>query len=302
MADQRSYTGGNFKLDIDGFDVGYLKKVSGMGMTADIAENKLGPDNVTKKHVANIKWEPGKAEVGIGMGMGMYSWIKAAFDKAVLTKNGTLTAADFNHKAVSSLTFSNALINEVTVPKLSGDDKNGAYFTVGWQAETVRWAKGGGEDIRSKIGPKQKAWLCSNFRVEIGNLPCSRVASVDSFTWKCSTTPDQIGIFREPTYHPAAVTVPDIKLSISYGDYDAWAAAANAWFVGGKHLEGDEMTGQITFLGPDMKQELGAIELHNVGFKSFSYEDLEGASDKVKRFSPTLYVERMVFKITEYDA
>jgi hypothetical protein len=25
------------------------------------------------------------------------------------------------------------------------------------------------------------------------------------------------GIFREPTYHPAKVTVPDIKLSISLG-------------------------------------------------------------------------------------
>jgi hypothetical protein len=26
------------------------------------------------------------------------------------------------------------------------------------------------------------------------------------------------GIFREPTYHPAKVTIPDIKLSISQGD------------------------------------------------------------------------------------
>jgi hypothetical protein len=302
MAENRTYTGGNFALDIDGFNVGYLYKVSGMGMTADIAENKLGPDNVVKKHVANVKWEPGKAEVGIGMGKGMYDWIKAAFDKAVLTKNGTLTSADFNHKAQSSLTFMNALMTEVTVPKLSGDDKNGGKFTVSWQAEQVRWAKGGGEDIRAKIGPKQKAWLCSNFRVEIGDLPCSRVASVDSFTWKCSVTPDQIGIFREPTFHPAAVTVPDIVLQISYADYQPWADAAKAWFVDGKHLEGDEMNGRIVFLGPDMKQELGEITLENVGFKSFSSDDLEGGKDAIKRFKPTLYVEKMAFKIAEYDA
>lgn len=28
------------------------------GMEADIVSNDLGPDNVQKKHVANIKWTP----------------------------------------------------------------------------------------------------------------------------------------------------------------------------------------------------------------------------------------------------
>jgi len=302
MADIRTYTGGNFVLDIDGFNVGYLKKVTGMGMEADIAENKLGPDNIVKKHVANVKWAPGKASVGIGMGEGMYKWIKAAFDKAVLTKNGTLTSADFNHKAQSSLTFMNALITEVTVPKLDGSAKEGAYFDVGWQAEQVRWAKGGGEDIRAKMGPKQKAWLTSNFKVEIGGLPTARVASVDSFTWKCSVTPDQIGTFREPTFHPASVTVPDINLSISHADYQPWADAAKKWFVDGHHLESDEMQGRIVFLGPDMKEELGEITLENVGFKKFSEDDREGGSDKISRFSVTLYVEKMAFKLKAYDA
>ena len=40
-------------------------------------------------------------------------------------------------------------------------------------------------------------------------LPCERVASIDSFTWKCSVAADQIGIHREHTKHPAKVTVPD---------------------------------------------------------------------------------------------
>jgi hypothetical protein len=302
VADQRTYTGGNFILEVDGYSVGYLKKFSGMGMVADISESKLGPDNVVKKNVANIKWEPAKAEVGIGMGEGMHKWIKASFDKGYLSKNGVFTSADFNHKAQSELSFQNALITEVTVPKLSGDDKTNAFFTVGFQAEQVRWAKAGGQDIRAKIGPKQKQWLPCNFRVTIGSLPCARVASVDSFTWKCSVAPDQVGIFREPTLHPAAVTVPDIKLAISYADHDAWAKAAKAWFIDGKHTEADEMSGSIEFLDPNMKDVLGEITLHNVGFKSFKDEDSEGGSDKIKRFNVELYVEKMEFKITAYDA
>ena len=244
MADQRSHTAGRFALDIDGFNVGYLKKFSGLHMEADIVENDLGPDNVQKKHVANIKWTPGKATVGIAMGKGMYDWIKAAFDKGYLTKNGTFTSGDFNYKAQSAMTFSNALITGVTVPKLDGSSKDAAYFDVEFDCEQVRWAKGDGSDIRGQIGPKQKAWLCANFRIEIGGLPCDRINSLDSFTWKCAVTPDQIGIHREPTKHPAKVTVPDLKLSISSADHDAWAQAAKKWFVDGHHLEGDEMTGR----------------------------------------------------------
>ena len=101
MADQRTYTGGRFSLDIDGYNVGFLKKFSGLAMEADIVSNDLGPDNVQKKHVSNIKWTPGKATVGIGMGKGMYDWIKAAFDKGYVTKNGSFTSADFNYKAQS---------------------------------------------------------------------------------------------------------------------------------------------------------------------------------------------------------
>ncbi|HUJ58094.1 MAG TPA: phage tail protein [Kofleriaceae bacterium] len=305
MADTRSFTGGRYVLDVDGFNVAYLKKFSGLAMEADIVTHDI--PGVTgglmqKKNVANIKWTPGKATVGIGMGKGMYDWIKSSFDMNFLTKNGSFTAADFNYKATSRLDFMNGLITSVTVPKLDGSSKDAAYFDVEFEAEQVRWSKGGGEDIRAKLGPKQKAWLCSNFRVEIGSLPCNRVATVDSFTWKQSVTPDQIGIFREYTKHPAKVTVPDIKLSISYADHQPWADAAKKWFVDGHHLESDEMTGRIVFLDPNMSTELGEISLQNVGFKKFSDEDNEANSDKIKRFTAELYVEKMTFQISVYDA
>src|SRR5438046_1563076 len=115
MADKRSYTGGRFSLDIDGFNVGYLKKFSGMSMEGDIAEHKLGPDNVVKKHLANMKWTPGKASFGIGMGLGMYQWMKQSFDKSYVPKNGTLRAGDFNNKCQAMMTFHAGIITSITV-------------------------------------------------------------------------------------------------------------------------------------------------------------------------------------------
>jgi hypothetical protein len=302
MADQRSHTAGRFVLDVDGWRVGFLKKFSGLAMEADIVSHDMGPQILQKKNVANIKWTPMKATVGIGMGKGMYDWIKSAFDMNYLTKNATFTAGDFNYKAQSQITAMNGLITGVTVPALSGDSKEAAYFDIEADFEQVRHAKGGGEDIRGNIGVKQKAWLCSNFRVEIDGLPCDRVAKVDSFTWKCSVTQDQVGIFREPTKHPAKVIVPDLKLSISYADHDAWAKKAEDWFVKGKHLEGDELGGRIVFLDPNMKDELGEITLHNLGLKKFSDEDSTANDEKIKRFSVELYCEKMDFVLKYTDA
>jgi len=302
MADQRTYTGGRFALDVDGISCGFLKKFSGLAMEADIVANDLGPDNVQKKHVANVKWTPAKATIGIGMGKGMYEWIKAAFDKGYITKTGTFTSADFNYKAQSELTFKGGLITSVTVPKLDGASKDAAYFDVEWECEEVRWAKGGGQSIQGKIGPAQKQWLCSNFKIEIGGLPCTRISTLDSFTWKCAVAADMLGTFVENTKHPAKVTVPDLKLGISYADHDAWAQAAKKWFIDGFRREEDEMNGAIIFLGPDLKEELGRINLQNLGFKKFSDDDAEANSEKIKRFNVELYCEKMTFEIKKYDA
>ena len=290
-------------MDIAGFNVGFLKKFSGLAMEADIVSNDLGPESaVQKKHVANMKWTPGKATVGIGMGSGMYSWIKAAFDKGYATKDGAITSADFNGKAMSVIEFKHALITGVTVPKLDGSSKDAAYFDVEFDCEQVRWAKGDGKDLSAKLAPKQKAWLCSNFKAEVGKLPCDRVATVDSFTWKCAVAADQVGIFREPTKHPAKVTVPDLKFGISSADFAAWADAAKSWFVDGNHLEGNEMDGALIFLNPNMKDELGRVTLKNMGFKKFSKEDLEANSEKISRFNAELYVEGMTFELKYTDA
>jgi hypothetical protein len=185
---------------------------------------------------------------------------------------------------------------------MDGASKDAMYLDVEWEAEQVRWAKGDGSDIRGQYGTKQKAWLAANFRFEMGGLPCARVSSLDAFTWKCAVAADQIGIFREPTKHPAKVTIPDLKVSVSMADYDAWAQAAKKWFVDGEHLAGNEMQGALVLLGPNMKDEIGRVEFKNCGFSKFSKQTLEANSEKVARFDATFYVEGMTFSLKEFDA
>ena len=291
-------------MEIDNWNVGYVKKVSGFSMNADVAEQNLGPEITIKKNVTKVSWSTGKVSCGIGMGLGMYEWIRSAFDKNYAMKAGIVKAGDFNYKCMSQLEFTDALVTGVTIPTLDGSSKEPAYFDVEFQPTDVKWSKGDNSDIRSKVGSKQKQWLCSNFAIEIGHLPCQKVSKVDSFTWKCSVIPDDIGMHRISTQHPAKVTVPDLNLSISNIDKGPWQDAAKKWFLDGHHTEGDEMNGRIMFLGPtcDVNKPIGEIELMNVGFKKFSNQDLEANSEKIDRFDVTLYVEQMKFKIHEYDA
>jgi hypothetical protein len=297
MSRQQTSTSGRFSLEVNGGNAGFLKKFDGLQLEADIVSNDLGPGNIPKKHVANIKWTPAKAAIGIGMGKEIYAIIQQAFKANQRPFDGALYIADFNYKLKSSLNFTGGIISSVTFPKLDGSSKDAAYFDLEWEAETVRWLKGDDSDIHDKFVSKPRAWLCSNFRFEMGGLPCNRVATIDSFTWKCAIAPDRIGMVREPTKHAGEVTVPDIKVEVSLADFDAWAEAAKKWFIDGAHEEKDEMSGAIIFLNPDMKTEIGRVTLKNCGFAKFTRGALEANSESVARFSCEFYVEDIEFAI-----
>src|SRR5271154_5931170 len=80
-AEPRTYTAGRFALDIDGDTVGRGAGMDGGGLELNVVDDPPGPDNIQRKHVANIRWSPCTVQVGSGMGVGMYKWIKASFDE-----------------------------------------------------------------------------------------------------------------------------------------------------------------------------------------------------------------------------
>jgi hypothetical protein len=299
MANARSYTAGRFALDIDGQIAGFIKSVTGGNIKGNVATHQLGPDNIQKKHIATIEHEPFTVEVGMGMTRGFYDWIRASFDKAHVTKSGEVIAADFDYQAQSARVFTDAHLAEVTIPALDGSSKDAAYMTLKIDPERIRYEKRSNEKLNGKIGTATKKWLCSNWRFELGSLPCQRVAKVDSFTWKQSVIKDEVGKFREPTKHPAKVEVPNLKVTISMADIEAWQTWHRNFVIDGLCSEGDELEGSITFLGPDLKEPLAHIDLFNVGLISLQQAKQEANKEEVARFEAELYVEKMMFF---YDA
>jgi hypothetical protein len=276
--------------------------MSGGLIRGELAQHQPGPGNASKKYIAKLVYEDITIEVGMGMAKGFYEWIRAAFDIAHISKNGEIHACEFDGNSRTIREFRDAHISEVTIPALDGSSKEPAYMTVKLSPEEIRYRPGTGGQIAGEIGRTRRKWRCSNFRFELGDLPCERVSRIDSFTWKMGVIKDEVGAFRIPTKHPARVEIPNLKVTVSMADAKPWEDWHRSFVIEGNCGEDAELDGAITFLGPDPSEELCRIDLLNVGIISLDPWGQGADKEEVSRFNAELYVEAMKFEYLACDA
>lgn len=86
----RGYTAGRFALDIDGYNVGYVKKFSGMHMEGDVVINDLGPDNVqTKNRIFDYQFQMPTTMRGP-------KWLNAGLSMAITKSRTSITAESYS--------------------------------------------------------------------------------------------------------------------------------------------------------------------------------------------------------------
>jgi hypothetical protein len=298
MGDNRSFSAGHFVMSLDGTPA-LLKKFGGGAIKAEVVELNGGPNNTAFKSISTIKFESFTIEVGMSMGKPLYEWIKASLDKAWISKNGYIAAADFKYKAKAYRHFRDAHIEEITVPALDAGNKEAAYFTIKFNPEEITYADGDDADIKGDMNFKQKKWLCSNFKFTLSGLEdsCKRVNKIDSFTVKQSVTEDACGEFRIPTKHPAKLVIPNLKITFSAADVKPWQAWFDDFVIKGNNGQEAEKNGTIEFLDPATKETLGTVQLSQVGIFALNSEDLEANKEGVARYVAELYVEAMQFDL-----
>ena len=72
--------------------------------------------------------------------------------------------------------------------------------------------------------------------------------------------------------------------------------------IDGKCADTDELSGQIRFLGPDLKEELGKVELSHVGIFGLRTARNEASREEVAAIEADLYVEEMKLSFNVVDA
>ena len=91
--------------------------------------------------------------------------------------------------------------------------------------------------------------------------------------------------------------MPNLKLTISMADVEAWEDWHQSFVIDGKRSDDDdELTGSITFLDPSLTKELAEIQLLHVGLISLDTTGPEANQEEVPRFTVELYVEEMKFE------
>jgi phage tail-like protein len=303
---KRAYVSGNFALQLDGGkNTGMLKTAQGGQIFGEpVAENTDGL--YAKKHIGNVKYADITVQMGMGLPPAFYQWIADSWSFGAQRKNGAVLGADFNNNVVKELDFTNALITETTIPALDAASKDAAYLTLKLTPESTRPTKPSG--TLSSVGGKQKQWLASNFRLELGKLDATKVSKIDSFTVKQTmvqpstdlgdvTFPDQALVVSVPPYvlQPGQVDFPNLRVTLLESSAQTWIDWYESFIRQGNNSDDDEKTGTIRFLAQD-QSELAHIDLFGVGIFDLTDErPLDSSANTVSRLVAELYVERMAF-------
>ena len=293
---ERSISMGQFAVVLDGSsDLTVLRSLEGGVINGEVAEQQIGPELVTRKSLSAISYEPFTMQIGMNMSRGFADWIEASFDGGSVSMDGSVIAASPNLLSLSEREFQDALISEVTFPKLDAASKDPVFLTVKLEPARIRY-QSSASDLPFPNTSSPRKWLASNFRVEIGSLPTGRVSKIDSLTWKQAMTKDQVGSFRYTTLQSTKIEVPNVKLTISTADMKPWLDWHKDFVIDGQSSEADELTGSITLLGPDLEEELATIHLSNIGIIRLSLDQTEANKESMARFTVELYVEDMSFE------
>ena len=295
MAGTRSYAAGNYFFNLQGVKCGFLKAVAGGDVSAEVIEEKVGPDYFTKKHIGQPKYEDIELTIGFDMVQDVYEWIAASWKQNYARKDGSVVVTDQSLQAKSERQFFHALISEVTIPATDASSKDAAYLTVKFSPEYTREVKAAGKLIMPKPAA-QKRFLASSFRLEIDGLDCTKASKIDAFTVRQTVAADDVGDSRDVTKEPGKLDFPNLRITLAESAAATWVAWFEDFVIKGNNDEASEKRGRIVFLTPNRQDELGRIELHNLGIFALRHP-APAAAEAVSRVVAELYCERMELQV-----
>src|SRR5687767_14079204 len=138
----RAYAAAHFALELDGKDdVGLFRSVEGGSIKAEVMTYQNGANYDRWRQLGKPKFEDIKVTVGMSMSKPFYKWLEEFFTGKGTRKTGAIVAADYNYDEKARREFSEAMISEITFPKLDGTNKDPAYMSVQIAVENLEFKK-----------------------------------------------------------------------------------------------------------------------------------------------------------------
>jgi phage tail-like protein len=291
----RSYAAAHFALELDGKDtVGLFRSIEGGGIRADVMTYQMGPNYDRWRQLGKPKFEDIKLQVGMAMSQPFYDWIAKFFDGKADRKTGAIVAADFYYKERARRDFTEAMIKELTFPKLDATDKNPAYMTVALSVEDIVFKKGSGASLAAPSGfNKQKLWTAANFNFRIDGFDCCRrVAKIDSFTVKQNIIEHNMGGMRAPIKTPSPIEFPNLTFYLPEADAQPFADHAMKRITKGE-VPG-RLHGALETYDHDHRT-LCTLEFFGADVVSVTPDRSDSTTEEIKMVKVEIYTETMKF-------
>src|ERR1700733_636315 len=213
----RSYAAAHFALELDGkTDGGLFRSIEGGSVKLDVMTYQQGGNYYHARQLGKPKFEDIKLQVGMSMSALFFAWIQDFFVGKANRKNGAVVAADFYYNERARREFTNAMIKELTFPKLDGSDKNAAYLSISLAVESLAFVAGrAGVKLDRPSGfDSQKLWTACDFDFVLSGFNCDRVSKIDSFTVKQTIIEYHMGGQLSPTKTPSQIDFPNLGFYI----------------------------------------------------------------------------------------
>ena len=286
------FAAGKFALELDGKAAGFLPAVQGGNVVADVVEFTPGTSLVPQKVLDDLHYEEVTMLVGLGMAPAFWDWVGHMVDRDPMPMDGAILFADMDSNLVRRMEFKKAWLSEVSLPALDAASNETGLMTVKLRAESTALKPPGGK-LPNLVLAKQKNWLASNFRLQVGSLPCTRVNKIEALTIK-----QQITEYREGgdagTIHllPEKLEFPNLVVTFSALDLGPWQAFFDDFVLAGNNGQAAELGGKLDLMAPDLKTVLATLEFFHLGIFRLAPEEVEPLGSNIQRFRADLYCER----------
>jgi hypothetical protein len=279
-------------LELDGAQVGAVKSVEGGEPVGEVVVEPVGQEPFAKKHLGGVRYEEIVLGLDLGTAGSVFTWIAESWTGRAKPRDGAIVETDARLAPQARREFRQALITETTIPTLDGASKAPGQLTVKLAPEEITRRKASGA-AGQHAGAKQKQWLASNFRLELDGVETKTVSKIDAFTVKQTVAADDVGDVRIGRREPGKLEFPNLRVTLSQASLQSWSDWFEDFVVKGENGDDKEKSGAIVFLDPTLKQELGRVELKNVGIFALRRQP---STEQVARATAELYVESMELK------
>lgn len=293
----RTYAAAHFALELDDKnDVGLFRSIAGGSIKADVMTYQNGANYDRWRQLGKPTFEDIQVEVGMSMSQPFYKWIESFFQGKAERKNGAIIAADFYYNERSRREFKEAMIKELTFPKLDANDKNAAYMKIAVAVEDMVFKKGEGRRLPQPQGfNKQKLWTACNFRFRLDGFEqaCRRVSKVESFTVKQKIIEYHMGGSRSPLKTPSQIDFPQISFYVPEADAEPFMKHFTKRAVKGE-VPG-RLNGMIQTLD-NQDSNLFTLTFKGADIVSIVPDKSEAQSEEIKQVKIDIYIESMEFE------